>query len=80
MTATFPPKKKLEVYVFFGYILSKSGERIAVRIDSSSDTIHPDLYYDQVFEVKNRDSKPISILGKNIKNISFSHSRPYHTD
>jgi hypothetical protein len=78
MTATSQRDSKKVVKIFTGTILHR-GQRINVRFDCYTDEVEPlELY--ECIDINSIEGLPYSIIGDNIKNKTFSHSREYKDD
>jgi hypothetical protein len=78
MTATFQRDSKKVVKIFTGTIFHR-GQCINVRFDCYTDEVEPlELY--ECIDINSIEGLPYSMIGDNIQNKTFSHSREYKDD
>lgn len=78
MTATFQRDSKKVVNIFTGTIFHR-GKYINIRFDCYTDEVEPlELY--ECIDINSTEGLPYSIIGDNIENKTFSHSREYKDD
>ena len=78
MTASIQRNSQKVVNIFTGTI-SHKGKYINVRFDCYTDEVNPLEFYECI-DIHSTEGLPYSIIGKNIQNKKFLHSREYKDD